>query len=89
MQNMTFAYLVHSEHWPTLSRCHTSQPDCYGQMCPWPIQCIQNTGRHSLDVTPAHPVHSEHLCVTPASPTAMDIYALGPFSALGALAYTL
>jgi hypothetical protein len=74
--NVPSAHPVHSEHWPTLSICHTGRPDCYGQMCPRPIQCIRNTGQHSL-------------YVTPASPTAMDIYALGSFSAFRTLAHTL
>jgi len=74
--NVPSAHPVHLEHWPTLSIYHTGQPDCYGKMCPRPIQCIRNTGPHSL-------------YVTPASPTAMDIYALGSFSAFRTLAHTL
>jgi hypothetical protein len=74
--NVPSAHPVHSEHWPTLSICHTGQPDCYEQMCPRPIQFIRNTGPHSL-------------YVILAGLTVMDKCALGPSSAFGTLAHTL
>jgi hypothetical protein len=49
--NMPSAHPVYSEHWPTHSRCHTGWPNCHAQICPQPIQYIQNIGPHSLGVT--------------------------------------